>query len=176
MSSERTADVALVKLLDPRWWDSLREAEAWLAQNQQVPVRLGCDGDNNAAWLSGLAEGVLLLFCLAWRSPEPQILNLEVHDTLVIGANTDIYRVVRPSRSLAQVPLGAPFYEFASVTPDGVTAVFETGAIKIAANGDVVWRLDTELVHDYSVTGQSLHLTFQDQSAVELDLRTGLRV
>jgi hypothetical protein len=161
-----------------RWWDSIREAEEWLGHQHSV-VRLGCGADNDAAWLSGVARGVLLFLCLAWRAPGPQVAETHADAPLVVGANTSIYWVARASATrgselLGTTDLGTPFYEFVSVDPEGVVSVFETGVAKVTPSGDSVWRVDTDRISDYHVQGREMKLLFEDDAPVAIDLGTGL--
>lgn len=168
---------ALVELELVKWWDSKREAEDSLRPHWKLAAAIGSEAEYPAAWMTCKVRNIFLLFCLTRRRPLPQVIQATPISSLVVGANTALYRIDIDSREVTvATEFGTPFYEFVDARETSVTAIFETGLVSLGPDGHVAWRVDTDLVTDYAREGDTLRLHFSDDQPITIDLRSGYRI
>jgi hypothetical protein len=96
-------------------------------------------------------------------------------DRLIIGFNDSIAIVaLQRIQILQQTQLLSLFWEFLQVeTSSKFIALCETAVISVSDLGEVLWRVDTDLISDFKVCGPILKLKFYDADSAQVDLLSG---
>jgi hypothetical protein len=100
------------------------------------------------------------------------------NDAIVVGFNNRVAVVVpKPLRLRKEVDLLSPFWAFLDVHESiHFCALCETAVVAVSPAGVVLWRVDMDLVADFTVSGTTLLLQLADAPPLRLDLQTGARV
>jgi len=82
-----------------------------------------------------------------------------------------------PLRLVKEVELQSVFWTFLDVPGCGhVCVLCETAIAAVSLNGTVLWRVDTDLITDFSVDGTIARLQPSDAPSIRVDLISGNRL
>ena len=70
--------------------------------------------------------------------------------------------------------LSSLFYKFIVFEQfEHICVLCETAIVGMSSNGLEIWRVDTDLITDFAISGNSIRLEFSDSPVVEINLYTG---
>lgn len=99
------------------------------------------------------------------------------NDRLFVGFNSRV-AILRGDKSLelfAELPLLTLFWQFLDVANvDNILALGETAVVALTSSGDQLWRIDTDLITDFGISGTTLRLEFGSNPTMSLDLASGV--
>ncbi len=99
------------------------------------------------------------------------------NDNLFVGFNSRI-AILRGNNSLelfAEIPLLTLFWQFLDVrSADDILVLGETAVVALTSSGDQLWRIDTDLITDFELSGTTLQLEFCSDPPMSLDLASGV--
>ncbi len=165
---------------NPRWWDldlarwaSASELAEHMRSIERPVIELG-DVEYVDAWATTTVDGLVVAFGLDRAGQHPQAAETGEDHCVVIGFNDRLVGIdLAQRRPVSEIRFGSPFYEFVDVTSAAVVALFETGALSVAADGTERWRVDTDLISDWVKRDRELVVTSFEGRSRTLDLHTG---
>lgn len=94
---------------------------------------------------------------------------------LWIGFNDRVALVnLDPLHVAAEVDLLSLFWTFLEIPARGqVLVLAETAVVAISEGGVVEWRVDTDLITDFTLKANTIELILSDSPAIEVDLLSG---
>ena len=99
------------------------------------------------------------------------------NDKFFVGFNSRI-AILRSNSSLelfAEIPLLTLFWQFLDgPDADTILVLGETAAVALTSSGDQLWRVDTDLITDFELSGTTLRLEFGNDPPMSLDLVSGV--
>ena len=103
---------------------------------------------------------------------------IEYEGFLIVGYNEKISIIKYEQFGLFKdINLETLFWKFLVIKSiPGVIVICETALLLIGDKGDVLWRIDTDLIINFEVEGQSVYITFSDFPPIHVDLITGLLI
>ena len=101
---------------------------------------------------------------------------IEYENFLFVGCNQQVSMIIFEPFGLSKsIDLETLFWKFIVVESiSGVVVLCETALLLIGNKGDVMWRIDTDLITNYKVREKSMYITFSDSPSININLITGL--
>ncbi len=114
--------------------------------------------------------------CSEGHGLTPQLLLQPTKNELIIGLNDEVVGVNVIEKTVDfKIGLDSLFYDFLPLDEYQTILVFhEIGVVVITEDGQEIWHYSKDIVEDYFVEKEWLHLKFMDAGMVKLDLSSGI--
>jgi hypothetical protein len=95
---------------------------------------------------------------------------------LFVGFNNRVgVATTKPLRFVREIELLSVFWSFIDRdVSEALIVLCETAVVAVTTEGEMLWRVDTDLISDFTVDGHSLSLRFSDDAPLNVDLSTGV--
>lgn len=118
------------------------------------------------------------VFYLCTRGLTPNILMRSRSPHLVVGFDQDIVAFDLDSGKFAfHTTVPSVLFAFLQVREElGVLALTELGPVLLSESGCPLWSYEYDVVEDYRLDGDTLHLTFDGKTWITLSVPDGLQL
>jgi hypothetical protein len=163
-----------MKVLSFCTFDSSDQMEHYIKSTDLATIRLGYDQSRFRKFYCVQARFEQVTIIIAIKSfgigIEPKWAEMERQ--IIVGYN-DRVTFIRANAEVTErsVDLLTLFVEFLAIRKDGKLVVLcETAVVGLGSAGEELWRYDTDLISDYRLDGDILHLKYLDAAATYIDI------
>ena len=163
-------------------WEGWHEMSRYVAECELGNVVLGEDAEYYSDYHSATVRpGLNGLRCFGiglvseGHGLEPHLLLRPSTGELIFGLNRQaVWVSVEERRIVSRIQLNSPFRAFLPIERHNTLLILhEVGVLALYERDQEAWRYDGDIVSNYWVEGEKLHLEFMDAPQTSLDLRTG---
>jgi len=163
-------------------WETKSEMLSYLSKCEAGSLILGEDADQEIHFYSaivslGWAEvnrfGVGI--CAEGHGLIPHLLLQPDAEVIIFGFNREVVGInVEDGKINFKIPLDSLFYNFLALNQWQLTLVIhEIGVVAITEEGKEIWRYDKDIIRDWVIEDDKLHLKFIDAPPVSIQILSG---
>jgi predicted transport protein len=106
-------------------------------------------------------------------SIKPEYLMVKSANKLFLGFNKEVnFFDIQKKENEIKIELGTRFSTFIEVE-NIILIMFETGCLSVTQNGNEIWKIDKDVVEDFTIDGNLLELRFIDENFCKVSIKDG---
>lgn len=163
-------------------WETKSEMLSYLSKCEAGSLLLGEDADQEMHFYSAtvrLGQAGVNCFgigiCSEGHGLTPHLLLQPDAEVMVFGFNQEVVGInVKERKINFKIPLVSLFYNFLTLNQRQlILVIHEIGVVAITEEGKEIWRYDKDIINDWVIEDDKLHLKFMDAPPVSIEISSG---